>query len=212
MLATLVAGLAFFAARPVLRPAVLRTASACLCAAAKTVEPVAKLSFDEALAGVLAAAESAGSLQPVLETWLEQVDENFVPTLASKLEAVSSEEIPDMTHVAKLTALLGAIERRSREKFEEARDQLQDLLSAGEINAMDARLCKLIQSRKLDAGFLYVLFKNMDEARAAVRKARSPQTAGGLPLPPRPPRCPALVPSATRLPRLCRATTAYSSC
>uniref|UniRef100_A0A7S3SIL1 Uncharacterized protein n=1 Tax=Strombidinopsis acuminata TaxID=141414 RepID=A0A7S3SIL1_9SPIT len=125
-----------------------------------------KLSFDEALAGVLAAAESAGSLQPVLDSWLDKVDEMFVPTLASRLEAVSSQEAPDMDEVARLSALLGAIERRSLDKFTEARDQLQDLLGAGEINAMDARLCKMISTGKLDAGFLYVLHKNMDDARS----------------------------------------------
>eukprot|EP00967_Tisochrysis_lutea_P027060 scaffold31310_cov32-Tisochrysis_lutea.AAC.1 len=127
-----------------------------------------KLSFDEALAGVLAAAESAGSLQPVLDSWLDKVDEMFVPTLASRLEAVSSQEAPDMDEVARLSALLGAIERRSLDKFTEARDQLQDLLGAGEINAMDARLCKMISTGKLDAGFLYVLHKNMDDARSEV--------------------------------------------
>mmetsp|Transcript_12973 Transcript_12973/g.42463 ORF Transcript_12973/g.42463 Transcript_12973/m.42463 type:complete len:315 (-) Transcript_12973:286-1230(-) len=165
-LSVLVAGLSFIASRAVLPRvagvAVQRPAPIYLCDAAETAE---KLVFDEALAGMMAAAESAGSLQPVLDIWLDRVDDMFVPTLASRLEAVSSQETPDAGEVARLSALLGAIERRSLEKFSEARQQLQDLLGAGEINAMDSKLCQMIAKRKLDAGFLYVLHRNMDDAR-----------------------------------------------
>ncbi|EOD05268.1 hypothetical protein EMIHUDRAFT_247871 [Emiliania huxleyi CCMP1516] len=124
----------------------------------------AKLDFDDALAGILSAAEAAGSLEPVLDEWLEQVDETFVPTLASKLEAVQTASKPDTDEVAKLSALLSAVERRSHERFTLAREQLQDLLGAGEINKLDAKLCKMINDGKLDAGFLYVLQQNDDDS------------------------------------------------
>lgn len=176
-LSVLVAGLSFIASRAVLPRvagvAVQRPAPIYLCDAAETAE---KLVFDEALAGMMAAAESAGSLQPVLDIWLDRVDDMFVPTLASRLEAVSSQETPDAGEVARLSALLGAIERRSLEKFSEARQQLQDLLGAGEINAMDSKLCQMIAKRKLDAGFLYVLHRNMDDARGEVRKPTADST------------------------------------
>lgn len=147
--------------------AVQRPSPISLKDAAGTAE---KLDFDQALAGMMAAAESAGSLQPVLDIWLDRVDDMFVPTLASRLEAVSSQESPDAGEVARLSALLGAIERRSLEKFSEARDQLQELLGAGEINAMDSMLCRMISKGKLDAGFLYVLHKNINDARGQVRR------------------------------------------
>mmetsp|Transcript_4990 Transcript_4990/g.14524 ORF Transcript_4990/g.14524 Transcript_4990/m.14524 type:complete len:328 (+) Transcript_4990:24-1007(+) len=158
--------------RPPLRPPALHAVSLPLAAPRRAAPPLLcdapaaeKLDFDDALAGILSAAEAAGSLEPVLDEWLEQVDETFVPTLASKLEAVQTASKPDTDEVAKLSALLSAVERRSHERFTLAREQLQDLLGAGEINKLDAKLCKMINDGKLDAGFLYVLQQNVEAAR-----------------------------------------------
>ncbi len=170
MLISLIAAVALFPVRPLwtapAQPAVLRAAQVRL-ADAGVAE---KLPFDDVLVGVISAAEAAGSLEPVLDGWLEKMDELFVPTLASRLDAMASAERPDYSEVAKCKALLSAIERRTQVRFGRARDQLQELLGAGEINAMDAKLCKLIAKGELDAGFLFVLFKNIDDARNQVRE------------------------------------------
>ena len=52
-------------------------------------------------------------------------------------------------------------------RFERARDQLETLLGAGEINKLDAQLCALVRKNELDAGMFYVLSRNMADAKAA---------------------------------------------
>ena len=51
------------------------------------------------------------------------------------------------------------------QSFQRARDQLQLLLDAGEINKLDAKLTNLIKNDQLDSGFLYVLIKNIQDAQ-----------------------------------------------
>ena len=52
-------------------------------------------------------------------------------------------------------------------RFERARDQLETLLGAGEINKLDAQLCALVRKNELDAGMFYVLSRNMADAKEA---------------------------------------------
>lgn len=118
----------------------------------------ATLSFDEALDGVLADAKQAGSVEEVLDPWLDKLDENFIPTLASKIEVAPAGELPQ------LNELMSALQTRSQQGFERARDQLQSLLGAGEINKMDAQLSGLVRRNEVDAGLFYVLMRNMQDA------------------------------------------------
>jgi len=124
--------------------------------------------FDEALQSMLAQADDTGSLEGAVDTWLDRLDENFIPMLAGRVEAAGLAEsgLPD-ANAPREQELLQLLMQRSQQGFETGRDRLQELLDAGEINKMDARLCKMVKANQLDAGFLYVLFKNIEEARAS---------------------------------------------
>ena len=119
--------------------------------------------FDASLASLKARLAGGESAAEAVGATLDSLDDMFIPTLASRIDAApeGSEELPA------LLKLMGALRAQSLERFERARDQLQRLLGAGEINKLDAQLCALIREDELDAGFLYVLFKNMEDADAA---------------------------------------------
>lgn len=118
--------------------------------------------FDAALAALMAQMANGNSAEEAVDASLESLDEMFIPTLASRIEAAP----PDSDELPQLLELMDALRMQSTERFERARDQLQQLLAAGEINKLDSQLCGLIRRDELDAGFLYVLFKNMDDAKA----------------------------------------------
>jgi len=118
--------------------------------------------FDATLEALLADAED-GSVEAALEARLDQLDVNFIPTLASKLEATPATE----PQLPRLQELFTALKDRSEKRFERARDQLQKLLAAGEINKLDAQMCGLIKRDELDPGFFYVLAKNIEDARSS---------------------------------------------
>lgn len=115
----------------------------------------------------MAQADETGSLEGAVDTWLDRLDENFIPMLAGRVEAADLAEsgLPD-ADAPREQELLQLLMQRSQQGFEAGRDRLQELLDAGEINKMDARLCNMVKANQLDAGFLYVLFKNIEEARA----------------------------------------------
>lgn len=119
------------------------------------------VSFDEALSGILSEADSAGSVDAALEPWLERLDDTFLPMLASKMEVAPAGELPQ------LRDLMTALQMRSQAGFERARDQLQTLLGAGEINKMDALLSGMVRRNEVDAGLFYVLMRNQQDAEEA---------------------------------------------
>ena len=59
------------------------------------------------------------------------------------------------------------LQSRSEDEYARSRDQLQTLLQAGEINQMDAQLKKLVKNNEIDAGFFYVLLRNINDAEAS---------------------------------------------
>jgi len=151
-----VALLAYAPPRALLRgTSVVSPRSAVACCTASTV------SFDEALAGVLSDAASKGSMEAALDPWLDRLDETFLPTLASKIEVAPDAELP------LLNELMAALQQRSQTGFERARDQLQALLGAGEINRMDAQLAGMVKRNEVDAGLFYVILRNMQDAQDA---------------------------------------------
>mmetsp|Transcript_28978 Transcript_28978/g.48105 ORF Transcript_28978/g.48105 Transcript_28978/m.48105 type:complete len:309 (-) Transcript_28978:374-1300(-) len=119
-------------------------------------------SFDEAMAGMLGEIEAGRPVGEAVGIWLERLDDMFLPTLANRIEASAGlEPEPHLSDIMK------ELQIRSQQRFERARDQLEELLASGEINRMDAALCKLVRQGDLDAGFLYVLYKNMEDASAS---------------------------------------------
>ena len=64
--------------------------------------------FDELLNGVLTDTKSAGSVDKALDTWMDQMDETFIPTLASKMEVAPEAEMPQ------LNELMTALQQRSQ--------------------------------------------------------------------------------------------------
>lgn len=119
--------------------------------------------FDIALKEIVEASAKDG-LDSALDAILDSLDDMFIPTLASRIEARSANG-DSAESLEPLTSLLAALQERSQKRFERARDQLQTLLGAGEINKLDAQLCGLIKRDELDAGFFYVLYKNMEDAK-----------------------------------------------
>ena len=119
--------------------------------------------FDIALKEIVEASAKDG-LDSALDAKLDSLDDMFIPTLASRIEARSANG-DSAESLEPLTSLLAALQERSQKQFERARDQLQTLLGAGEINKLDAQLCGLIKRDELDAGFFYVLYKNMEDAK-----------------------------------------------
>ena len=133
------------------------------CAESSAADEVKTLDFDTALNGILADAALAkgGSMDAALEPWLERIDENFIPTLASKIEVAPAGELP------RLNELMLALQQRSQAGFERARDQLQTLLGAGELNKMDAQIAGMVKRNEVDAGLFYVILRNMQDAQAS---------------------------------------------
>ena len=135
-------------------PAPRHTARLAMCA-----EP--PVAFDAALGALLNDAEASGSLDGAVDRALGTLDEGFIPQLAATIASAS----PADPRAPRLAALMEVLQRRSLGQFDRAREQLQELLGAGEITKMDAALCKLVREGKADAGLFYVLFRNMEDAR-----------------------------------------------
>ena len=148
-------------------PTALRSVPAPRCCATSdspvhvSASAAASLSFDDALAGILADAKVKGSIDAALDDWLDRLDDVFVPSLANLIAAATDEERPE------LEGLMRALNARQEQGYEHARDQLQELLTAGEINKMDAQLSALVRKGEVDAGLFYVLLRNQADATAA---------------------------------------------
>ena len=125
--------------------------------------------FEEALAGMLATAAS-DSMEAALDAWLPRVDDTFIPLLAGRVdaaEAFKDDPANANPQLPQLLELNAALQQRVQARFERARDQLETLLGAGEINKLDAQLCALVRKNELDAGMFYVLSRNMADAKEA---------------------------------------------
>lgn len=116
--------------------------------------------FDATLRALIDEAQQS-SVEAAVDSWLPNLDENFIPKLGERLN-----EPGEGDDLGQLSALMESLESRSLEGFERAKEQLNALLESGEINKMDAALCRLVKQKDVDAGFFYVLFKNMERARA----------------------------------------------
>ena len=127
-------------------------------------------SFDSTIRGVLAEAESCGSMEAAIDAWLDRLDDSFIPMLGARIEAAAASdpaelERLDAPSLAQLTEAMTVLQMRSQERFEQSRDQLQTLLGAGEINKMDAQLSGMVKRGEIDAGFFYVLLRNLEDAQ-----------------------------------------------
>ncbi|KAL1524184.1 hypothetical protein AB1Y20_019093 [Prymnesium parvum] len=122
--------------------------------------------FDATLQQLLTDARSA-SVEQAVDVWLDRLDEHFIPSLGERVAAPLQEDNPD-----ELSELMEVLSARSTERFARAKQQLETLLKAGEINKLDAQLVALVKRDELDGGFLYVLFRNMEDARRADDQTR----------------------------------------
>ena len=107
---------------------------------------------------------------PLVDAWLPRVDDTFIPLLAGRVdaaEAFKDDPANANPQLPQLLELNAALQQRVQARFERARDQLETLLGAGEINKLDAQLCALVRKNELDAGMFYVLSRNMADAKAA---------------------------------------------
>ena len=115
--------------------------------------------FDDTLRGILANAKTSGSMAAAVDSWLEGLDDTFIPELGARI----ADTEPSSAELPRMNDLMTELQGRSQQRFERARDQLQTLLTAGEINRMDSQLAGLV--RRGDAGFLYVLLRNLEDAQ-----------------------------------------------
>ena len=116
--------------------------------------------FDDTLRGLLGDAEAAGSMEKAVDSWLERLDDTFIPELGARI----SDTDPSAADLPKMNELMASLQDRSEQRFTRARDQLQKLLTAGEINKMDSQLAGLVRKNEIDAGFFYVLLRNLEDA------------------------------------------------
>ena len=137
-----------------------------MCAAAKGN------SFDDTLKGLLAEAESCGSMEAAVDSYLDRLDDVFIPELYARIEAAQASDPAELARLgapseAQLVEAMTVLQSRSEDEYVRARDQLQTLLQAGEINVMDQQLKKLVRDNEIDAGFFYVLLRNINDAEAS---------------------------------------------
>ena len=105
----------------------------------RSIVDEAPQSFDSVLSALLVDARES-SMEDAVDVWLPRLDETFIPSLG---ELIRESSEPD--DVSELSTLMEYLERRSMEGFERAKAQLDELLKSGEINKMDAALCKLVK-------------------------------------------------------------------
>jgi hypothetical protein len=117
--------------------------------------------FDDTLRGILANAKTSGSMAAAVDSWLEGLDDTFIPELGARI----ADTEPSSAELPRMNDLMTELQGRSQQRFERARDQLQTLLTAGEINRMDSQLAGLVRRGEIDAGFLYVLLRNLEDAQ-----------------------------------------------
>ena len=98
--------------RPWLPPVRARSPR-CAASAGSTV------GFDEALCSIMAQADETGSLEGAVDTWLDRLDENFIPMLAGRVEAADLAEsgLPD-ADAPREQELLQLLMQRSQQGFE----------------------------------------------------------------------------------------------
>lgn len=61
--------------------------------------------------------------------------------------------------------VLSAVELETKTRMSRAKEQLEELMEAGEINELDKRIVKLVKAGGVDPAFLTVLNQNMEDAR-----------------------------------------------
>jgi len=132
----------------------------------------AEPTFDDTLKELLAEATTCGSMEKAVESCLESLDDTFIPELYARIEAAQSSDPAELERMgapseAQLVEAMAVLQSRSEGEYARARDQLQELLGAGEINAMDAQLKKLVRDNEIDAGFFYVLLRNIADAESS---------------------------------------------
>ena len=163
MFPILLTALSFLVPPPALRPSGGYAASVAVTRGCPiTADEAATSEFDEALRALLGKVEDGGSLASAVDASLDSLDETFIPELGARISELDA----DADELPQLNELMGVLQERSQQRFERARDQLQTLLSAGEINKMDAQLAGLVKRGEIDAGFFYVLLRNMEDAEA----------------------------------------------
>ena len=128
--------------------------------------------FDDILKGLLREAETSGSMETAVDSYLDRLDDTFVPELYARIEAAQSSDPAELERMGapsaeQLVEAVTVLNSRSEDQYVRARDQLQTLLGAGEINQMDGQLKKMVRNNEINAGFFYVLLRNIEDAQAA---------------------------------------------
>jgi len=153
----------FAAPAALLRPAAGGSAQLRMCS-----EPT----FDDTLKGLLGKAAAGGSMEAAVDSYLDRLDDTFIPELYARIEAAQASDPEELERMgapsaSQLVDAMNVLQSRSEDEYVRARDQLQTLLGAGEINQMDAQLKKMVRDNEVDAGFFYVLLRNIEDATAA---------------------------------------------
>ena len=128
--------------------------------------------FDDTLKGLLGEATASGSMETAVDAYLDRLGDTFIPELGARIEAAQSSDPAELKRLgapsySQLVEAMTVLQSRSEDQYVLAREQLQSLLGAGEINQMDGQLKKLVRNNEIDAGFLYVLLRNIEDAESA---------------------------------------------
>ena len=141
-------------------PSSLMRPTAPRCATLAAISPVDE--FDATLSDIIREAKTCGSMDGAVDAMLDRLDDNFIPELGARITEPTES---DKKVLPQMNELMQTLQSRSQERFERSRDQLQMLLAAGEINKMDAQLSALVRKGEIDAGFFYVLLRNLEDAQ-----------------------------------------------
>jgi len=136
----------------------------------KLLSTLAETAESESAAGTAVAASSDTAERGLVLDGL--VREAFDRLGQSEMRALAARTAKEEEEGA-WAAVLKAVERETQRRMGEAKERLEELLEAGEINALDKQIVKLVKEGAIDAAFLNVLNQNMEDARRNMQQAPS---------------------------------------
>ena len=70
--------------------------------------------FDDTLRGILASAKTSGSMAAAVDSWLEGLDDTFIPELGARI----ADTEPSSAELPRMNDLMTELQGRSQQRFE----------------------------------------------------------------------------------------------
>lgn len=114
----------------------------------------------------------ASAVSPgILGSLTEAPEAELSAAVESAYESIGQDEMAELAKRASdgegsWPRVLAAVEAETHRRMSAAKERLQALLEAGEINELDRRLVRMVKAGGVDAAFLTVLNTNLKEVRS----------------------------------------------